>query len=310
MEPANGVTCFHLPETEGCKLIRRLLFVALVLLVSLPLGCEELAQIQDEDTPVSTPMSPAAPELPKEAGEYGATPSTPRPADTPAPADTPMSATTPLAVLPSYTPEPTATVAPRPTAMPIDAPAAKEQREEYIARCRYWALRNLEPIEYSRFEELDPYDMPDLERVLWGSVIVGRDQVSEISAYYSTSVDNGDFRFQGSHVEWCQDYWSEPLSHDNAGKRNHPAWQISCQAESPGDAWEIEEMVERAFEQYEAEGISAVIVNQYARILNWLDIDGDTLLTIDPKPRDIVRMVWDRKDDGPSRYRERNRIGD
>ena len=292
--------------------MKTLVMIMLVLLVGLAVGCEQLAQVQDEDVTAvqATPMPPATPGQPKEAGESGARPSTPSPAATPQPADTPMSVTTPIAVLPSYTPEPTATVAPRPTAMPTDGPSAKEQREEFIARCKHWALRNFEPIEYSRFEELDPYNMSDLERVLWGSVIVGQDQVGSISAYYSNSVDNGDFRFRNDQVEWCQDYWSEPLSQENAGKRNHPAWQISCQADLSGDAWELEERVEYAFEEYESEGMSAVIVNQYARILNWVDIDGDTLLTIDPKPRDIVRMVWDREDDGPSRYRERNRISD
>ena len=59
--------------------MRRLMFVALVLLVSLPLGCEELAQIQNEDTPVSTLMPPATPELPKEAGESGAKAQYPKP---------------------------------------------------------------------------------------------------------------------------------------------------------------------------------------------------------------------------------------
>ena len=150
--------------------MKTLVMIMLVLLVGLAVGCEQLAQVQDEDVTAlqATPMSPATPGQPKEAGESGARPSTPSPAATPQPADTPMSVTTPIAVLPSYTPEPTATVAPRPTAMPTDGPSAKEQREEFIARCKHWALRNLEPIEYSRFEELDPYNMSDLERVLWG----------------------------------------------------------------------------------------------------------------------------------------------
>ena len=284
--------------------------ILVVAMTSLFLACDELAQVQDESPPAATPMSPATPEQPRKAEESGARPSTPRPAPTPVPADTPISVMTPLAVLPSYTPEPTATVAPRPTVVPIDSPSAKEQREEYIARCKHWALRNLQPIEYSRFEKLHPHNMTDLERILWGGVIVGQDQVYGTSAYYSSSDDYGDFRFQNNHVEWCQDYWSEPLSAENAGKRNHPASQIACLANLPDQARRIEEELEYRFENYESEGMSDVIVNQYARILNWMDIDGETLLKVEPKPRDIVRMVWDRGDDGPSRYRERNRIGD
>ena len=290
--------------------MRLLLFVSLALLVGLPFGCEELADIQNEDAPVSTPMPPATPDQPKGSRDFGDMLSTPRPADTPVLADTPTVAMTPLAVLPSYTPEPTATVPPRPTAVPIDSPSAKELREEFIVRCKHWALRNLKPIEYSRFEELDPYNMTDLERVLWGSVLTGRDQVGEVSAYYSGGVEDGEFRFQSNHLEWCQDYWSEPLDQVNAVKRNHPAWQMSCQADLPGDAWGLEERVVYAFEEYESEGMSAVIVNQYARILNWVDIDGETLLKVEPKPREIVQTFWNREDDGPSRYRERNRVGD
>ena len=290
--------------------IKTFMMVMAVVMTSLFLACDELAQVQDESPPAATPMLPATPEQPREAEDSDTRPSTPRPAPTPAPANTPLSVMTPLAVLPSYTPEPTATAAPRPTAAPIDSPIAKEKRQEYIARCKHWALRNLQPIEYSRFEELDPYNMTDLERVLWGSVIVGQDQVSVTGAYYSDNDEYGDLRFQGNHVEWCQDYWSEPLSAENASKRNHPAWHTACMASLPGDARELEERVEYAFEQYESEGMSAVIVNQYARILNWVDIDGETLLKVEPKPREIVQMVWERGDDGPSRYRERNRIGD
>ena len=155
---------------------------------------------------------------------------------------------------------------------------------------------------------MDPYDMTDLERVLWGGVIRGQDRVSSVSVYYSSSSDYGDFRFQSNHVEWCQDYWSEPLNPENANKRNHPAWQLWCWAELPENVRGFEQRVRNAFENYESEGMSPVIVNQYARVMNWTDIDGDTLLRIEPKPREIIQVVWDRESGGPSRYRERNNI--
>ena len=72
-----------------------------------------------------------------------------------------------------------------------------------MARCKHWALRNLKPVEYSRFEKLDPYDMTDLERVPWGSVIVEQDRVNHIDFYYSNSTDYGVFRFRRNHIEWC-----------------------------------------------------------------------------------------------------------
>ena len=83
--------------------MKTLVIIMLVLLVGLAVGCEQLAQVQDEEVTAvqATPMPPATPEQPKEAGESGARPSTPSPAATPEPADTPISVTTPLAVLPS-----------------------------------------------------------------------------------------------------------------------------------------------------------------------------------------------------------------
>ena len=288
--------------------------VALVLVLILAVGCdqmEQLQQIQDKETTATATLTqPATPEKPQVAVESGIKPNTPEPAAPPAPANTPLSVITPLAVLPSYTPEPTATAIPRLTPTPVSSESAMAQREENIARCKHWALRNMKPIEYSRFEELDPYNMTDLERVLWGSVIVGQDRVPSASAYYSNNHDYGDFRFESDHAEWCHDYWSEPLNPENANKRNHPAWQTWCMVQLPGDARTFEGRVKNAFEQYESEGMSPVIVNQYARILNWMDIDGDTLLKVEPKPREMIQVVWDRENDGPSRYRERNRISD
>lgn len=94
--------------------------MTLVLLFSLALGCEQLAQSQvDDEVAIQTP--PDTPEAPKEAVESGTRPSTPKPAATPVPANTPLSVMTPLAVLPSYTPEPTATAGPRPTVTPASS---------------------------------------------------------------------------------------------------------------------------------------------------------------------------------------------
>ena len=281
--------------------MRLLILGMLVVLFSLALGCEQLARVQDEKSPTATPGQP------KEADGSGAMPSTPGPTATPEPTNTPSSVMTPLAVLPMYTPEPTATAVPRPAATAVSSEGAKAQREEYIARCKHWALRNMEPLEYSKFEELDPHNMTDLKRVLWGSVILDTGRITDSRRYYG-SADDGVFRFQGDHIEWCQDYWSEPLTPENASKRNHPIWHISCQVELPDEAWRFERDAREAFENYESEDMSAVIVNQYARILNWVDIDRETLLKVEPKPRELVQMVWDREDDGPSRYGERNRI--
>lgn len=230
----------------------------------------------------------------------------PRPTNTPSPVTTPESSGTPLAVMPSYTPEPTATAVPKPTATPVSSEFVQERRAEYITRCKHWALRNLRPVEYSKFEHLDPHEMTDLERVLWGSVIVNKSEVITVESYYSNSRNYGDFRFQADHIEWCQDYWSEPLDESNKNKRNHEASKISCSIYLTRKGVEWEERAENGFDNFGREGMSPVIVNQAVRILNWMDISGESLLTAEEKPRDLVQRVWERREEG--RYKDSNQI--
>ena len=272
-----------------------LFLVALVLLVGLALGCEQLQESEGVADATLTP--PSAPEKPKGAVESGEKPSTPKPAATPAPASTPLSVMTPLAVLPSYTPEPTATTSPRPTSTPVSSEGAKAQRAEYITRCKHWALRNLKPIEYSRFEELDPYNMTDLERVLWAGVLVGQDSVTTAERYFQNDGDYGSGK-----IEWCQDYWSEPLSERNAEKRNTESDRIFCTLTLVRQAQEFEGYAKQAFPSY-GDSMASVVVNQPMRILNWMDIDGMALLNMEERPSELVRGLRQRADE---RYRVSN----
>ena len=287
--------------------------VALMVLSGTAAGCEqvELFQESGSNEPAASPRPPATPGLPRGPEGSSDRPSTPRPADTPSPANTPLTVMTPLAVLPSYTPEPTATAVPRPTATPVSGQSAQAQREEYIVRCKHWALRSLKPIEYSRFEELDPYNMTDLERVLWGSVIVGQDRVSHIGSYYSDDTDYGVFRYRSDHVEWCQDYWSEPLDVENMDNRNFEALGLGCFVNLVWLGVQTEGYAEQAFRDYVDDDMSPVVVNQAVRLLNWMDIRGEALIAAEEKPHDLVARVWERSSDsGKGRYRESNRVGD
>ena len=63
----------------------------------------------------------------------------------------------------------------------------------------------------------------------------------------------------GDLMRWCRDYWAEPLSNKNAHKRNE---------------------------------LYRPTVNQFARIANWLDIPGDDLLNMDPRPLDLAQAAW------------------
>ncbi len=293
--------------------MRVIVLAAFILLSGIAVGCEQVGVLQQSDNNAATarPEPPSTPGAPKEPERSSNRPSTPRPADTPAPANTPLSVMTPLAVLPSYTPEPTATAVPRPTATPISSESAQAQREEYIARCKHWALRNLEPIEYSRFEELNPYNMTDLERVLWGSVIVGQDRVNHIDSYYSDDTDYGVLRFRSDHVEWCRDYWSEPLGAENMDIRNFDALGLGCLVDLVWLGVQTEGYAKQAYQDYEDDEMSPVVVNQAVRLLNWMEIDGEALIAAEERPHDLVARVWERSSEsGKGRYRESNRVGD
>lgn len=212
-------------------------------------------------TPEPVPTIEAAPEptqIPKP-------PATPMPAPTAAPAATvPPSPTatpeaTPLSLAGRITPTATATPWPTPTQIPNVARDAQlsELEAEYRVRCLHYVRENAQPITYAEFRELDPDNMTDLERVLWG-------QISS----------NSDFEL------YCRDYWSEPLSVANASKRNE-SYRDECY-------WELWEMRERNVLGRQS------VWDQYARIANWLEIPGDELLAMSPRPLDLVASIWER----------------
>ena len=165
----------------------------------------------------------------------------------------------------------------------------------------------MEPIEYSRFEDLDPYKMTDLERVLWGSVLVREERAQSLTHYYEFNGSGIDF--DNDYLEWCQDYWSEPLGEDNARKRNHEVWRVACTLGLVTKAQQVEESAEEAYRNYEDDGMSSVVVNQSIRLLNWMDIDGLTLLGMDVKPYELVQRVWQSESSDEGRYRSSNRVG-
>ena len=275
--------------------MRKLSILLLVLMMSLLTACGDGGTVS-APSPAAPPQEPATPQAPER--ESSEPPATAMPADTPEPArpaDTPVSVNTPLAVvpshiseasptsvpspstaaaplasglavLPSYTPEPSPTSITIPTATPVSTEAKQELRDEYLQRCRHWALNNLPPLVFNEFDSLNPYDMTDLQRTLWS------DQL------------NGGFRVgEGS---WCRDYWSEELSVSNASKRNDQFYD-SCKLN----------LVERGvrFENFwqtsNTDDMSPILVNQYVRILNWLDITGDDLLSMDQRPDELIRRL-------------------
>ena len=284
----------------------RMIILMMLLVLCLLSACTEGGS---DGEPPDLPQEPATPQSPvRETSEGRATPKS---AATAQPANTPVSVSTPLAVLLSYTPEPTSTAVPRPTATPVNSESVKEQRAEYITRCKHWALSNMEPIEYSRFERLDPYNMSDLERVLWGGVLLrfahGQDKGKATSAglYYR----NRNNEYISGFIYWCQDYWSEPLGAGNASKRNSESDRIFCTLGMVEQARGREERTRQAFRSY-GDSMAPVVVNQPIRILNWMDIDGLTLLNMEETPLELVGRAWDDYGSSSKRYAEENRSAD
>ena len=244
----------------------------MAIVVALVLGCGQEPSQGDSGPTAQTRQLPApaataalAPEPPTPIPPTPRPPQPPREAPTAAPAPTqppPNPSATPLALSGRITPTATATPWPTPTRIPesvVDAELS-ELAAEYRMRCLHYVRENEQPVTYAEFSALNPNNMTDLERVLWGRI-------------------NDDDAFE----RYCQDYWSEPLSLQNAHKRNE-----SYRDECYRSLWYGRENY--LYEDHRWD--------QYSRIANWLDIPGETLLDMSPRPLDLVVVAWERQERG------------
>ena len=195
--------------------------------------------------------------------------------------DAVTSEATPLAVLPGViptaTPEPTATPAPTPT------PTAQDyanERIEYLTRCRHWGMENLGGIIYSEFIRLNPYDMTDLERVLWRK---------SLDEQVSWGDSKSWFGYFGEGNRWCRDYHTEIISEHNAHKRN-AQYKDQCYAGMIVSAVELKEFFDdsAAWEIDQGQRLADNPINQYLRVLNWIEIDGIDLMNMPERPRELL----------------------
>ena len=165
---------------------------------------------------------------------------------------------------------PTATPSPTPQLLATPLPAAmrakllSEMDHEYRERCRHYMREEQQPVTYMEFLDLDPDNMSDLSRVLWGSLI--RDNENRIH---------------------CRDYWSEPLSARNVDKRNE-SFRSECYAQ----LWQGREYFMQNLENYGDD--ESPRFDQFSRLANWMDIPGEVLLELEPRPVDLVQKVWER----------------
>ena len=127
-------------------------------------------------------------------------------------------------------------------------------------RCLHHVRESEQPVIYAEFRDLDPDNMTDLERVLW------------------RQISGGD-----TFERYCRDYWSEPLSAQNAHKRNE-SYRYDCYR----GLWYGRENYQYEDSRWD----------QYSRIANWLDIPGDALLDMSPRPLDLMLTAWERQERG------------
>lgn len=66
-------------------------------------------------------------------------------------------------------------------------------------------------MQFSAFEQLNPGDMSDDDRVAWGAVLTGEFRVQDTLQYYLKDAEFGVFPFTSKQFEWCRNYWSEAL---------------------------------------------------------------------------------------------------
>ena len=246
------------------------LLASLIVGASLAMACglsgdaeDTGAAARERELPAQPPTPESAPTLAPEPTLIPNPPATPRPAPpapTAPPNPTATPEATPLSLAGRITPTATPTPWPTPTQIPKTVGAAdlSELAQEYRMRCLHYVREEAQPVTYAEFRELDPDNMTDLERALWGQ-IDGMDRL------------------------YCQDYWSEPLSAQNAHKRNNSYWN-----ECYRGLWRNRENY--LYEEYRWD--------QYSRIANWLDIPGDDLLEMSPRPLDLVMIAWEREQRG------------
>ena len=159
--------------------------------------------------------------------------------------------------------------------LPAQQSARISQKDEHHRRCQFWALNNLRPAVHREFAKLKPNSMDDLDRILRRSKLHPKEHLG----YYKEPDDSQDIPTlmpQNPGV-YCRDYWAEPLNRSNANLRNH-GFETQCRTQ-------LEKQITKTYNWlgYEAgreEGNELVysIPNQYVRILQWLDLNGDDLM--------------------------------
>ena len=159
--------------------------------------------------------------------------------------------------------------------LPAQQSARIPQNDEHRRRCQFWALNNLRPTVHREFAKLKPNSMDDLDRILWRSKLHPNDHLG----YYKNPDDSQDIPplMPQNPGIYCRDYWAEPLNRSNADLRNH-GFETQCRTQLEQHITnEYVRLGDQAGREEENELVYR-IPNQYVRILQWLDLNGDDLM--------------------------------
>ena len=159
--------------------------------------------------------------------------------------------------------------------------------DEHRRRCQFWALNNLQPVVYSEFAALNPDTMDDLDRILWRSKIHGN---SNLGYYDDDPEPAGEpsLLLPRDPGIYCRDYWAEPLDRGNAELRNQ-GFEAECR-------FRLEDRIANRYQRLrdwvhndDDNELVYQTLNQFVRILDWLDLSGDELLEANIPPYQILQ---------------------
>ena len=120
--------------------------------------------------------------------------------------------------------------------------------------------------------------MDDLERNVWRPRLNGP---MHLPTYDDQYPESRPAKWENA-ADTCWMYWSEPLNEANADKRNYH-YEAEC----------IREVANRADSRWDV--VPHEIPNQHVRVLRWLHMPGQELLSMDEPPYELLRRVSDKE---------------
>ena len=173
---------------------------------------------------------------------------------------------------------------------------AQRTKSEDQRWCQAWALDNLQPHIYTEFAQLNPDTMDDLDRTIWRTRL--ENNSPSVNRPFSTNPVTYDHDYRDSSMDpsnWatmvgtCWMYWSEPLSVDNADRRN-VQYEAECKRrllEGVDPEWG--NLAQKTFSGNDPTAYE--IPNKHVQVLKWLNMTGHELLKMDEPPYELLASL-------------------